>query len=527
METLRLPLALALRKTAQVLIFPALAWVGVACNGDGPTGPEPVTGLNPSGGVRWVNDDAGTLLVPPGSSCSHPGYAKIQDAVDAAVPGDKIYVCEGLYVEKVTIQGAGKDNILLKSVQRWKAVIKAPAGMTGDLGDPDFRNSIVRVTGAHNVTILAFTISGPAPGCSVTSVNYGVRVDNSGSANILGNRINKIRSDPFITCGAGAAVIVGRLSSASAQIIGNVFEDYQKNGPTVVNAPSSAEISNNRVLGKGPTAVEVQNGIQVSDGATATVRHNFVSQHIYSVGGQGGTGLLFIGPGQVVSDHNTVPANDYGVYSLETPAGSIVKDSRFKSSTNDGVVSDGTNSNQLTHNASEHNGGTGIALLTGAQNNSLVKNRVNDNEDGGILLDNGSTNSLRDNHVHVNGTPSDADFTDGIRINAGTGNIIDDNHLKRNVTHDCHDETLTANTWTNNKAGSSYPAGLCGDDDADELEPITNFGWDANYPWYTAYSDAVDFDWAVGYAEFDLDSLLALLPSIKVSVGRPRPSPSQ
>jgi parallel beta-helix repeat protein len=321
---------------------------------------------------------------------------------------------------------------------------------------------------------------------------------------------------------------VGRLSSASAQIIGNVFEDYQKNGPTVVNTGSSAEILNNRVLGKGPTAVEVQNGIQVSGGATATVRHNFVSQHIYTVGGQGGTGLLFIGPGQVISEHNTVPANDYGVYSLETPTGSSVKDSRFKSSTYDGVVSDATNNNQLTHNASEHNAGTGIALLTGAQNNSLVKNRVNDNEDGGILLDNGSTNSVKDNHVHTNGTPDDgADLTDGIRINAGSGNTISDNHLKRNVTHDCHDETLTANTWTNNKAGSSYPPGLCGDDDADELEPLTNFGWDANYPWYASYSEAVDFDWAVGYAEFDLDSLLQLLPAIRVTLGRPKPSPSQ
>jgi hypothetical protein len=109
----------------------------------------------------------------------------------------------------------------------------------------------------------------------------------------------------------------------------------------------------------------------------------------------------------------------------------------------------------------------------------------------------------------------------------GTGNTISDNKLKRNFTHDCHDKAYPANTWTNNKAGSSEPPGLCGDDDADELEPLTNFGWDANYPWYTAYSDAVDFEWAVGYAEFDLDSLLALLPSIKIVVGRPKPSPGQ
>src|SRR2546430_10662108 len=108
-----------LRKTAAVLIFPALAWVGVACDGRLPTEPEPSSpNLNYSSGTtRWVNDDAPVVVPPgPGSSCNNPGYRTIQSAVDAAGPGDKIKVCAGTYREQVKVVGPGKDNIQLISV---------------------------------------------------------------------------------------------------------------------------------------------------------------------------------------------------------------------------------------------------------------------------------------------------------------------------------------------------------------------------------------------------------------------------
>ena len=122
----------------------------------------------------------------------------------------------------------------------------------------------------QNVTILGFTISGPGPGpCG--SLHYGVRVDSSGSANILGNHITEIRDNPFSGCQNGVAVRVGRFvdgTTGSAKIIGNVIDNYQKNGPTVDNEGSYAEIAHNRVLGVGPTPLIGQNGIQVQVWAT-------------------------------------------------------------------------------------------------------------------------------------------------------------------------------------------------------------------------------------------------------------------
>src|SRR2546422_5409588 len=52
----------------------------------------------------WVNINGSTFL-PPGMSCPHPGYQNIQDAVNAANPGDRINVCPGTYTEQVTIYG--------------------------------------------------------------------------------------------------------------------------------------------------------------------------------------------------------------------------------------------------------------------------------------------------------------------------------------------------------------------------------------------------------------------------------------
>jgi pectin methylesterase-like acyl-CoA thioesterase len=52
----------------------------------------------------------------------------IQSAVIAAVSGDEIKVCRGIYVEQVTIP-AGKDDLTLFSEGARQAIIKAPLVM--------------------------------------------------------------------------------------------------------------------------------------------------------------------------------------------------------------------------------------------------------------------------------------------------------------------------------------------------------------------------------------------------------------
>jgi parallel beta-helix repeat protein len=524
------------RRVAAVLICPLIAWLGAACERtEAPTKPSPPPAaleLSSSSTTRWVNDDDpnGGFYVAPGTSCNDPGYQTVQAAVNAAGPGDRINVCAGTYTEEVLISGAGKNNISLRSVRRWDAVIKAPAVMLGPT------KSIVLVNAAQNVTILAFTITGPSA-LPCDGLRYGVRVDGGGSAAILGNHITQIRDEPFSGCQNGVAVQVGRLSegtTGSAQILGNVIDHYQKNGPTVSNAGSHAEIAYNRIFGVGPTAVIAQNGIQASGGATAEIRHNFVSGNIYTPQTFASTGILLFTPGDVLSDHNTLTSNDVGLYVFGT-TGSNSPHNRVRGSTFDGLILQQASGNQAAENRTDHNNGPGIGVYD-SQDNSLDDNMVEDNAGSGILLDNGDNNTVGSNKVRENGTAG-GDATDGIRLEmTSSSNTVHDNRLKHNVTHDCHDNSTgtgtagTDNSWINNDGTTSNRTGLCGEDDNDaDFETSTMYGWDAAYPWYDGFGiAAAEYDFATAYATIDTESLLQLLPQIRLAgIRRATPSPNQ
>src|SRR3954454_23782385 len=184
-----------------------------------------------AGVTHWVNDDA-TTTVPPGTSCTHPGYRHIQDAVTAATAGDVINVCPGTYPEEVVVETAAKSNLVIRSIVPRAATIKAPPVM--DLLNGD----IVRFDlGARNDTLRDFVVSGPLPDTlfCAEQIRSGVRVKGNASANILGNRITEIRSaSPLLRgCQNGIAVAVGRKFEAQigqATIAANTIDRYQKGG---------------------------------------------------------------------------------------------------------------------------------------------------------------------------------------------------------------------------------------------------------------------------------------------------------
>ena len=152
--------------------------------------------------TRWVNDDG--VAVPPGNSCNNPGYSTVQAAVNAAASGDRINVCPGTYREEVLIP-AGKNNLQLRSVQFWAAVIKAPALMLGPT------KSIVRVSGARGVTILAFTITGPG-GFACDSLRYGV------GSTMAGRPISSATTSPEFTTRHSADVRTASPSSSAGRL---------------------------------------------------------------------------------------------------------------------------------------------------------------------------------------------------------------------------------------------------------------------------------------------------------------------
>jgi nitrous oxidase accessory protein NosD len=488
----------------------------------------------------WVNDNDPNLgsYLPPGSSCDDPGFQTIQSAVNAAVAGDTINVCPGTYAEQIVIFGTDKNNVRLRSVAVWQAVIRAPAVLAPD--GPALAKTILRVDQAQNVQILGFTITGPGPG-PCDSLQFGVKVHGGGSADILGNHITHIRDDPLSGCQNGVAVQVGNTFEAtvgSARIVGNVIDDYNKNGITVDDAPSHAEIAYNRIIGAGPTMVTAQNGIQVSRGATANVRDNFVSGNDYTGSSEVASGILLFEPGVVTVDSNTVNSNGVGIFDSTfvddgLGAGTEIRKNRVRASRFDGIVLQNISDRLVQTNKSSDNAGPGISLYR-ASSIRIVSNWATKNGDTGILLDStgptfGSNgNSVTANIVSFNGTAGIVpDTTDGIRINAdSTGNVIANNRLKKNITHDCHDGS-TGNTWMNNGAQSSFPVDLCGEAaDADSAADESQFGWDPSHSWNAEFGVPADVDFTAAYATVDIDGLLTQLPALPTGRGLKRAAPS-
>jgi nitrous oxidase accessory protein NosD len=283
-----------------------LSVMGVDPSALSTVGPQASTST-PSGNMLIVDDN---ML-----DCPNAQYTTIQSAVTAAPPGAMIKVCTGTYVEQVKIP-AGKDGITLWSVPDLAAVIKAPPVMTSP-------KAIVTVSGAQDVTIRHFTITGPGGGLC-DSLEYGVRVDTGGSAIITDNHITQIRDTPFSGCQNGVGVLIGRNfqnTSGAGTVVHNLIDNYQKGGVVVdgqlaANAPvSHASVAYNEVDGIGPTPVIAQNGIQVSRGAFADVHHNVVKDNVYSLSPFFGEGILLyqISSAQTTIHHNDVYGNADGI----------------------------------------------------------------------------------------------------------------------------------------------------------------------------------------------------------------------
>jgi parallel beta-helix repeat protein len=265
--------------------------------------------------------------------------------------------------------------------------------------------AIVLVRGAQNVSIDAFTITGPGGG-GCDSIRYGVRIDGGGSAAISRNHITEIRDNPFSGCQNGNAIQVGRQfegQTGTATITKNKIDRYQKTGIVVDNTGSSAEIRNNEITGIGATNIIAQNGIQISRGATANVQGNEVSQNIYTPQTVASAGILAFQSGSITIEHNTVSHNDESLYLINSP-GLIVQHNKVSNSTFDGIGLDGVTGATIAHNFSESNGIDGIWISSDSSGNTITGNQMEDDAE-------------HDAHDDSVGTQT-----------AGTANIWEKNH---------------------------------------------------------------------------------------------------
>lgn len=287
-----------------------------------------------TGTTRWVSNTT-ALGTAPGTSCADPGYAAISDALAVANPGDIIKVCAGTYDEQlvitqgVTLQAKGPVTVVGPASPASPTTCDT---MDGGPGAPN--QDVVDICGTGTVTITGFTIQGGWPSNVCYDEIYGVAV--LGGANLLMNNstVENIGGDPQSDgCQGGVGVEVGLALSGTtadpgtATLKNDVVDTYQKNGITVDGAGSNATISNATVTGTGPTPAIAQNGIQISDGATAKITGSTVSgdECNDTAGGCGpdgfsqvqSCGILLFDAGKTTVSGTTVTNSDIGAYNLE------------------------------------------------------------------------------------------------------------------------------------------------------------------------------------------------------------------
>ena len=250
--------------------------------------------------------------------CPTATFSSIQDAVNAANPGNLIRVCAGTYGEQVFINKS-------LSIEADNGAILLPTNMvantTGAAGGPIAAAIVVK--DAANVEIEGLIVDTANNGITECAPDLiGILYQNS-SGIIEHNAIRNTKLSVTLNgCQSGTAIVVESLASKSStvRINDNSVHDYQKNGITSSEAGTETVIVDNVVTGLGPTTGAAQNGIQVGFGAKGTVVNNTVSNNVWSPCTSltsctaNATGILIFQSDDVRVEKNNVVTNQVGIY---------------------------------------------------------------------------------------------------------------------------------------------------------------------------------------------------------------------
>jgi hypothetical protein len=218
------PLALA------VILVPALVW--------------PAAALPPRGGQLVVDDDK--------VECPNAGFTHIQNAINAASPGDEIHICKVIYVEQVAIRKSLK-------IDADNGAILMPSNMQANatsLFDAAPIATALLVAGTTGVSISGLTVDGVNSGISQCAPDLiGITFQNaSGELDRTAVRNFKLTAS-LNGCQSGTGIFVqsGNGGVSKVEIDRCTVHDFQKNGITADEIGTVTIIRRNVVTGIGST----------------------------------------------------------------------------------------------------------------------------------------------------------------------------------------------------------------------------------------------------------------------------------
>jgi len=242
-------------------------------------------------------------------------------------------------------------------------------------------SSTVNATGCNIGVYYGTGTTGTVNKAEIFGANYFGVVNNGGNVTITRSRIHDIGENPFNGDQHGVAIYFADGSMAKGSIKNNVIYNYQKGGIVVNGVGSSAPISGNTVTGLGPVNFIAQNGIEVGDGAQATVSDNKVTGNSYTGpnGASSGGILVFGGPcfgsAYTTGIHvtgNTLIGNDVGIFLVNldsscAPASTPTRD----------IASQNTIRNNAVNNTSGNNpGGYQAGITDQGDKDQMTNNQI-------------------------------------------------------------------------------------------------------------------------------------------------------